>query len=113
MKIPFSLFPNDKKVGNQPDFRSVFRHPIVITEPGEYKIAGWKQISKDGQSFISCSLEKVEAGQPQGPTREQNIAEIQRVRQALEEGQGLMQAPKKTYQPSTPPPYAEDDSLPF
>ncbi len=127
MKVPFSLFNNDHKQGNQPDFRSVKRFPIVITEPGEYQVAGWKRTSKSGDPFIYCVLEKVEANPAPVPTREQNLAMLEQTRKALEEDKPIPPPPKPVpYQThmknpnlrnSLPladyPPLPEDDDLPF
>jgi uncharacterized protein (DUF736 family) len=82
--LSFSLFKNDKKTGNQPDYRSPLKGVITITEPGEYKVAGWKKETKDGQPYLSCVLERVDPG---AASRAQNVAQIQATRQALEAGQ--------------------------
>jgi uncharacterized protein (DUF736 family) len=120
-KLGFSLFRNDKKTGNQPDYRTPLKGVIQIDEPGEYKVAGWKKETKEGQSYLSCMLEKVVAGQSYGATREQNIAQIQQTRQRLEDGptqgQGGFRGPSTTppaqhYRPSQPPP-PQDEGLPF
>lgn len=100
MKLNFALFRNDKKQGNQPDYRSPMKTPIVITEPGEYRVAGWAK-DKDGVKFLSCILEKVEPGQDMGPTREQNVQTIQQIRQQL--GPGVRD--DVAYTPPQQPPY--------
>lgn len=120
-KLQFSLFRNDKKTGNQPDYRTPLKGAFSIDEPGEYKVAGWKKETKDGQAYLSCVLEKVEAGQSYGPTKEQNVAMIQRDRQRLEEGQGTsmpFRGPSPAQglqgyrnQPQAPKP--DTDALPF
>lgn len=124
MKLNFALFRNDKKQGNQPDYRSPMKTPIVITEPGEYRVAGWAK-EKDGVKFLSCILEKVVPGQDHGPTRDQNVQMIRETQQRLEQNQGHQQAPQQV-----PPGYRQvppqntrygnpqrppdpDDSLPF
>lgn len=121
MKLNFALFKNDKKQGNQPDMRSPMNTPITITEPGQYRVAGWFK-EKDGKKYMSCILEKVEAGQDLGPTRDQNVAMIQKTRQALEGNQG-QQTPPPGYRPAQqqtkygnpqrPPDPAPEDDLPF
>lgn len=103
MKLNFALFKNDKKQGNQPDFRSPMNTPIQINEPGEYRVAGWFK-EKDGKKYMSCILEKVEPGQSMGPTRDDNVALMQRTRQALEGGQPA-QGPGVNHPPQTPPGY--------
>lgn len=103
MKLNFALFRNDKKQGNQPDYRSPMKTPIVITEPGEYRVAGWAK-EKDGVKFLSCILEKVVQGQDMGPTRDQNVQMIRQTQQALENGQGQPpQAYPPGYRAAVPP----------
>lgn len=132
MKLNFALFRNDKKQGNQPDYRSPMKTPIIITEPGEYRVAGWAK-EKDGVKFLSCILEKVVPGQDNGPTRDQNVQMIRETQQRLEQNQGGY--PNQQYgdtkpAPQVPPGYRQvppqnvrygnpqrppdpDDSLPF
>jgi hypothetical protein len=120
MKLNFGLFRNDKKQGNQPDYRSPMNTPITITEPGEYRVAGWKKETKEGAAYLSCILERVEPGQTNGPSRDQNVAQIQQVRQALEQGRPVPQGYRPAQQnpagkypnPQHPPSPTEDD-LPF
>lgn len=130
MKLNFALFRNDKKQGNQPDMRSPMNTPIQIQEPGEYRVAGWFK-EKDGKKYLSCILEKVVPGQDMGPTREQNVAMIQKTRQVLEDNLGPVR-PAQGYQapqggqprydarPTQPPRYPNPqrppdpaDDLPF
>lgn len=116
--LSFSLFRNDKKTGNQPDYRSPIKGVLVIEEPGEYKVAGWKKETKEGQPYLSCVLERVDPGTP---SRAQNVAQIQATRQALEAGQTPPAPPfrggasyaagQSRYAPPKPQPNADD--LPF
>lgn len=133
MKLNFALFKNDKKQGNQPDMRSQMTTPIQITEPGEYRVAGWFKDDKNGKKYLSCILEKVEPGQSHGPSRDENVAMIQRTRQALEGNstdgyatpgpssarpsyphpQRPAQPDKRYGNPQRPPDPAPEDDLPF
>lgn len=100
--LSFSLFKNDKKTGNQPDYRTPLKGVITITEAGEYKVAGWKKETKDGQPYLSCVLERVDPGTP---SRAQNVAQIQATRQALESGQAPPEYPRHQpngYRPPNP-----------
>ncbi len=117
--LSFSLFRNDKKTGNQPDYRTSIKAVLTITEPGEYKVAGWKKETKEGQSYLSCVLERVDPGVD---TRAQNIAQIQATRQALESGraptppaqaQGGFRAAPQGYRPAQTRPQPNADDLPF
>lgn len=104
MKLNFALFKNDKKQGNQPDFRSPMNTPIQINEPGEYRVAGWFK-EKDGKKYMSCILEKVVPGQSMGPSRDENVDMIQKVRQALGPGAREPSAANHYPPPQAPPGY--------
>ncbi len=122
MKLNFALFKNDKKQGNQPDMRSPMNTPIQVSEPGEYRVAGWFK-EKDGKKYLSCILEKVVPGQDNGPSRDQNVAMIQKTRQTLEDNMGPMRQvepprynqapPQNTRYPSPQRPPDPVDDLPF
>jgi uncharacterized protein (DUF736 family) len=114
--LSFSLFRNDKKTGNQPDYRTPVKGVLTITEPGEYKVAGWKKETKEGQPYLSCVLERVDPG---APSRAQNVAQIQAVRQALDAGQAPPQPfrsappPQGQYRPTQARVQPNADDLPF
>ena len=110
MKLNFALFKNDKKQGNQPDMRSPMNTPIVITEPGEYRVAAWSK-EKDGKRYLSCILEKVVPGQNMGPSRDENVAMIQQTRQALEGGH-IPGVPMSQQSQPPPPGYRHANTQP-
>lgn len=47
-----ALFRNEKKEGNQPDYRGTFKGLDGV----EYDIAGWLKDKKDGGKFLSLKV---------------------------------------------------------
>lgn len=126
MKFNFSLFPNkNKAVENSPDFWLAKGDLITITEPGTYRLVGWKKLGKDGVSpYLSCVLEAVEAPpemrqqqaappsfQPGRPYSQQ-LGPGSYGRSPTMRPQEVARRTAQPMPPPTPPPQAMDD-LPF
>ena len=55
----FVLFPNERKQGNQPDYRG-----SIFLNGQEFEIACWNKTSKAGNRFISGNMGKVKEDKP-------------------------------------------------